>query len=172
MTEKKYRNYQEYFANYLGGWSFADGDKILTIKDVLVQPVRNKDNTTEDRLTVLFAEEDLPLILNRTNADMIAKVTGTSNTGEWIGRKIKLGTERVRAFGDVWDAVRVKNEKITDADLQLATGPQLARLHELIADGSINEPAMLKYYGVSAIDYLSRKDARAIIIQKTGEVIE
>lgn len=172
MTTGKYRNYQEYYSNYLGGWSFADGDQILTIKDVLEQEVRNKDNSSEPKLTVQFEETDLPLVLNRTNADMIARVTGTSFTGDWIGKKIKVGTSKVRAFGDVWDAVRVRDEKITAAASEPATEAQIRRIHELADDGQINMSGLFRYYKIGDLSDLTRKQAADMIRAKTGEVVE
>ena len=174
MTTGKYRNYQEFYANYLGGWSFADGDQILTIKDVEEQEVRikDKDSGTEVKLTVTFQETDLPLVLNRTNADMIAKVTGTSFTGDWIGKKIKVGTSKVRAFGDVWDAVRVRDEKITAAASEPATEAQIRRIHELAEDGQINMSGLFRYYKIGDLSDLTKKQAADMIRAKTGEVVE
>lgn len=172
MTQGKYRNYQEFYANYLGGWSFANGDQILTIKDVEEAEVRGKDSGTEVKLTVTFQETDLPLILNRTNADMIAKVTGCSYTGDWIGKQIKIGSSKVRAFGDVWDAVRVRDEKVTTASTEPATAAQIRRIHELAEDGQINMAGLFSFYKIADLTDLSRKQAMDLIRAKTGEVIE
>ena len=172
MSGPKYKNYQEFYANYLGGWSFKDGDQVLTIKDALEQEVRTKDNGTETRLTVIFEETDLPLILNRTNADMIARVTGTNYTGDWIGKKIKVGSSKVRAFGDVWDAVRIRDEKITAASLEKATAPQLKKILDMVDAGVVNQANLLKYYKIEQLNQLSRQQAMEIIRSKTGEVIE
>ena len=172
MSGPKYKNYQEFYANYLGGWSFKDGDQILTIKDVLEQEVRTKDNGTETRLTVIFEETELPLILNRTNADMIARVTGASYTGDWIGKKIKVGSSKVKAFGDVWDAVRIRDEKITAASMEKATAQQLKKILDMVDVGAINQQNLLKYYKIEQLNQLSRQQAMEIIRSKTGEVIE
>ena len=172
MSGPKYKNYQEFYANYLGGWSFANGDQILTIKDVLEQDVRSKDSGTETKLTVIFEETDLPLILNRTNADMISRVTGKSYTGDWIGHKIKIGSSKVRAFGDVWDAVRVRDEKITAAAMEPATTEQLKRIMDMEDAGAINHMSLLKYYKIEQLNQLNRQQAMEIIKSKTGEVVE
>lgn len=113
MSEAKYKNYQEFYANYLGGWSFANGDQTLTIRDVYEQEIRSREGT-EVKPTVYFEELDLPLICNKTNAEAIAKVVGSNFTGDWIGKRITIGTERIRAFSDVWDAIRVRPEKPED----------------------------------------------------------
>lgn len=172
MSGPKYRNYQEFYSNYMGGWSFADGDKILTIKDVLEQEVRSKDSGTEVKLTVLFEESDLPMVLNRTNADMIAKVTGEIYTGNWIGKKIKVGSSKIRAFGDVFDAIRVRDEKVTKASTEPATAAQIRRIHELAEDGQINMAGLFNFYKIADLTDLSRKQAMDLIRAKTGEVIE
>lgn len=172
MTDAKYRNYQEFYANYLGGWSFAGGDQILTIKDVYEQEVRSKDSGTELKLTLIFEEADLPMVLNRTNADMIAHVTGSNYTQDWIGKKIKVGTSRVKAFGDVFDAIRVRDEKITTASTERCTEPQYQRIMSMIEAGVIDGKKMLAFYGLQQVKDLSRKQAADLIQARTGEVIE
>ena len=111
MTTTKYRNYKSFNSNYIGGWTFADGDKVLTIKDVMVQNVKNEKNQNgEEKMCVIFEEIDKPMVLNSTNNDTITRVLGSPMFNDWVGKKIKIGTEKVRAFGDVWDAVRVRDE--------------------------------------------------------------
>ena len=48
------------------------------------------------------------MILNATNMKMIAKVLGSNFVEDWSGRKVWIGTEKVRAFGDVVDALRIR----------------------------------------------------------------
>ena len=168
MTSK-YRNYQEFYSNFLGGWSFATGDQILTIKDVLEQEVRSKDSGTEMKLTVKLEETDLPMIINRTNADMIAKVTGSNYTGDWIGKKIKVGSSRIRAFGDVFDAIRVRDEVPVVNTGPKASEWQIGTIRGLIDAGAVKEAPMLKYYKVAAVEDLSQEQAAELIRLKSGE---
>ena len=165
----KYRNYQEFYSNYLGGWSFANGDQTLTIKDVLEQEVRSKDSGTEMKLTVTFEETDLPMIINRTNADTIAKVTGSSYTGDWVGKKIVVGSSKVKAFGDVWDAIRVRDIVPKTDTGPKATEEQIRLIYDLIQAGKVKEAPMLKYYKVSRIEDLSQDQAAELIRLKSGE---
>jgi hypothetical protein len=44
MTSTKYKNFRSFNSNYIGGWTFADGDKVLTIKDVINANVKNEKN--------------------------------------------------------------------------------------------------------------------------------
>lgn len=168
MTSK-YRNYQEFYSNYLGGWSFANGDKTLTIKDVLEQEVRSKDSGTEMKLTIQFQETELPMIINRTNADMIAKVTGSNYTGDWIGKKIVVGSSKIRAFGDVFDAIRVR-DVVPKADTgPKATEEQIQVIYDLIQAGKVKEVPMLKYYSAYRIEDLTQDQAAELIRLKSGE---
>ena len=77
MTERKYKNYKSFNSNYIGGWTFEDGDKVMTIKDVQVMTVRNEKNQSgEEKMCVFFEETDKPMVLNSTNNDTITKVIG------------------------------------------------------------------------------------------------
>jgi hypothetical protein len=49
-----------------------------------------------------------PMILNATNNKTIAKLFKTPYIEQWAGRKIQIYTEKVKAFGEVWDALRIR----------------------------------------------------------------
>ena len=109
---EKYPNYKEYYKNFLGGWSFEDGDKTLTITDITEREMYDaQTDGTKVELTLSFAEEQLPMVLNVTNADTIAEVLGTGDWSKWIGQRIIVGTAKVKAFGKIHDAIRVRNQR-------------------------------------------------------------
>lgn len=172
MTERKYKNYKSFNSSYIGGWTFEDGDKTLTIKDVQPMMVRNeKTQSGEEKICIIFEEIDKPMVLNSTNNETITKVIGSSLFDDWVGKKIILGTEKVRAFGDVWDAVRVRNEKPTDEPKGRPLSPwQLETIRTLIDDGAVKEAPMLKYYKVSSVEDLTEDQAKELIRMKSGEV--
>jgi len=97
--------------NYLGSYAFQPGEeKTVTIKEVKREIVQNQ-NGKED-CTVAYFEEDIkPLILNKTNADAIAKAWGTPYIEDWSGKKIVLKVKKVSAFGEMVDAVRVSKDR-------------------------------------------------------------
>ena len=169
MTSTKYKNYKSFNSNYIGGWTFADGDKILTIKDVIDANVKNEKNQSgEEKICVLFDEIDKPMVLNSTNNDTITRVIGSPLFEEWIGHKIKVGTEKVRAFGDVWDAVRVRDEKPKENTGAKLTEGQKNAILALVDDGRVNLPAMLEFYGITALEDLTQADAARLIKKKGG----
>lgn len=171
MTSTKYRNYKSFNANYIGGWTFADGDRVLTIKDVTTRNVANEKNQAgEEKICIVFAELDKPMVLNSTNNDTITRVIGSPNFDDWIGHKIKVGTEKVRAFGDVWDAVRVRDEKPKETEEPKLSQTQKETILGLVADGRVNLPAMLEFYDVGTLDDLTESAAAKIIKKKGGDV--
>lgn len=118
MTEKKnYARYQEYFKTFLGGWTFEDGDKTLTIKSVGEEEMYDADTGGKKKgLALRFEELDLPMVLNVTNSETIASVVGSDRLADWIGHRIIVGSSKVKAFGKVHDAIRVRPEKPDDKE--------------------------------------------------------
>lgn len=96
--------------NYLGSYSLEDGnDIVLTIRSVQKEAVVGADGKKEDCIVCHWVENEKPMILNSTNCKTIAKLLKTPYIEEWNGHKIQIGSERVRAFGDVVDALRVRS---------------------------------------------------------------
>lgn len=102
--------------NYLGAYSIEDGrDLVLTIKDVREEKVIGADGKKDDCVVAYFYENK-PMILNATNMKTITKLFGTPYIEEWIGRKIQVGVEKVKAFGDIVEALRVRKTLPRDAE--------------------------------------------------------
>lgn len=124
--------------DYIGAYAFEPGEeKTVTIRSVSRDMVIGADGKKEECTVVFFCEEK-PMILNVTNAKMITKHAGTPYIEKWPGVRITLCVERVKAFGDVVDAVRVSKKKPTQA----------AQASELCADcGAPVTDAKLIEYG-------------------------
>lgn len=100
--------------NYLGSYAFQPGEeKTVTIKEVKRKIVQNQ-NGKEDCTVAYFVEDVKPLILNKTNCDMIAKVWGTPYIEDWSDKKITLKVKKISAFGEMVDAVRVSKDRPVD----------------------------------------------------------
>ena len=100
--------------DYLGAYSLDDGngkytDIIATIQYVKVENVTGPDGKKEDCVVAHFSERDLkPMILNTTNMKTLEKLFKSKYIEDWAGRKIQIGVESVKAFGDVVDALRIR----------------------------------------------------------------
>lgn len=94
--------------NYLGSYAFNPGEeKIVTIESVAKESVTGESGRAEDCIVAHLVNEK-PLILNKTNCKAITKLLGTPYIEEWAGHKIVLAVQRVKAFGEDVDAIRVK----------------------------------------------------------------
>lgn len=176
MNDKnvEYMNYQECFNNFLGAWSFANGDEVLTIAAVTRETMYDaQSNTQKEGVCISFKEKTLPMVLNKTNAAMIAQVLGTSYMHDWIDKQIVVGTENVRAFGKVTQAIRVRDRAPEPAQpAEPSSDAQKRRIRALIDEGQVNEPALCKYLRIASIEAISKADALKVIKSKTGEVVE
>jgi hypothetical protein len=97
--------------NYLGVYSLPEGrDIILTIKSVGQELVMGADGGKEQCVVMHFQEPVKPFICNKTNLKQITKLLKTPYVEQWSGNKIQIGSEKVKAFGDVVDALRVRSK--------------------------------------------------------------
>ena len=136
-----YVHYQEYFKTFLGGWSFENGDETLTIDSIGEEEMYDAETGGKKKGLVLrFRDKDLPMVLNVTNAEAIAEVTGSDRIADWIGKRIIVGTSRIKAFGKMHDAIRVRTTKPDDTEyvceecgavLKPAAGKQPSELAEI-----------------------------------------
>lgn len=95
--------------NYLGAYSIEDNkDLILTISKVQQETVTGPDGKKDECIVCYFSDSEKPMILNSTNAKQIQKLLNTPYIEKWVGHKIQIGIEKVRAFGDVVEALRVR----------------------------------------------------------------
>ena len=80
---------------------------LVTINRIESRMVTNIDGKNES-CVVAVLEGQKPMILNATNLKSITKVLGTPFIEQWAGRQITLYVKKVKAFGDVVDALRVR----------------------------------------------------------------
>lgn len=94
---------------YLGAYSLEDGkDIVLTIDFIRIETVTGSDGKKEELPVCHWKEDQKGMILNSTNMKMIAKVLGSNYVEDWSGRQIQIGIEKVKAFGDLVEALRVR----------------------------------------------------------------
>lgn len=95
--------------DYLGAYALEPGkDLIVTIKSAGNEIVTGPDGKKEECMVIHFAEKVKPMIINSTNAKTITKLFKTPYIEDWQGKKIQLFTDKVKAFGEVVEALRVR----------------------------------------------------------------
>lgn len=141
---KKLRN-----PDYLGSWDLADENgnfkkKIVTISDVKKKMVHDGKGGKEECITVHY-KECKPMIMNSTNLKTIHKSLGTPYIEDWIGKKIEIEVQKVMAFGEVHDALRV-----VKSSLELEPKhPKWNSAKDAIKAGTVTIEAIKKQYTIS-----------------------
>jgi hypothetical protein len=78
----------------------------LVIEDVTEEEVNGDGEGKQTKWALKFKDEDRLLVLNKTNATILAEAFGP-NTESWIGKAITLRTEKVSFGGRLTDGIRV-----------------------------------------------------------------
>jgi hypothetical protein len=79
---------------------------IVTINRIEFEPVGQK---REMKPILYFDNKDKGLVLNKTNANKIISITGSSDTEDWAGQSIIIYPTETSFQGDTVECVRVKS---------------------------------------------------------------
>jgi hypothetical protein len=111
---------------YLGSWDLMDDNgniKNRTFKIIKVEKREVFDgNGKSENLPVLFLENSKPMILKPTNMKTIAKYLKSPFIEDWSGASVEITVKKIKAFGEMHDALRVQNATKTAS--QEAPTPQ------------------------------------------------
>jgi hypothetical protein len=114
MTHWKQLTNPDYFGSH--DLFIEDGkyrEIIVTIVKIEKKIVKNVDGK-EQECIVATTKETKPIVLNKTNCKTISRLLETVTIEKWAGHQIKIGVQqKVKAFGDLVDALRVRNEKVS-----------------------------------------------------------
>lgn len=140
--------------NYLGSYAIDEGKTVTaTIKSVAKEKVIGEGGATEDCIVCHFAEADVkPMILNATNCKKLAKLTGTPYIENWTGKKIVIGVEKIRAFGELVEALRI--QKLADSKSASAPAKTESKGEEIICE-DCKEPIVASF-GLSAAEIAAK----------------
>ena len=97
--------------NYMGSWDLDDlpnREITLTIERIVDEEVFT--NGQKENCTACYWTDKAykPMILNVTNKKAICKLYKTKDTEKLKGKSVIIGTEQVKAFGGVHDALRIR----------------------------------------------------------------
>ncbi len=85
---------------------------LATIDKVVQMNVAKEGVDPELKWCVVFHELEKPLVLNYTNMQLVAKVAGSEDTDEWVGKRVVLYTDpNVSYQGKLVGGIRVRAPK-------------------------------------------------------------
>lgn len=101
---KKYDN-----PDYLGAYSLQPGEEpVYTIKIVTYEAVTGEGGRKTECRIANFHENVKPMVLNRTNCKIIAKMYNTPFVEEWADKKIQIYATTTKLAGEEVECLRVK----------------------------------------------------------------
>lgn len=97
--------------NYLGSWDLEDlpnREAVLTIETIRDEEVVN-DGRKEICTVLHWTDKTFkPMIANITNKKTLCKLYKTKDTEKLRGKPVVIGIDKVKAFGDIHDALRIR----------------------------------------------------------------
>lgn len=136
--------------NYLGSWDFQPNEiKTLTIKLVCTEIVIGHEGKSEQCSICHFVEPVKPLILNVTNSKAIERIAKSPYCEDWNGVKVSFKIQRIKAFGDFTDAVRVTTDKPIIMQELTPNHSAWNQAKEYIKDGNVTIEQIKKKYILS-----------------------
>jgi hypothetical protein len=77
----------------------CDPPALVTIDRVAEENVAKEGAPHEMKWCIYFKEIDKPMVLNSTNGQIIAQITGSQETDDWAGKKIVIYHDPSVSFG-------------------------------------------------------------------------
>lgn len=131
MTEKaeQKRHYQLLFpSKYLKAADLGDRQVTVTIEKIVMEELAMRGGRKERKPVITLKGKKKRWVLNRTNADAIAKLHG-NYLNDWCGKEVTLCAAKVQFGSQVVDAVRVTS----------ATNNHDPDTGEVMEEGDFNE---------------------------------
>jgi hypothetical protein len=100
--------------NYIGAHDLQPGQEVkITFKSIVNEVVKGPDGKENTCVVAHLEGAKKPFILNKTNMKIIAKVLESPYIEEWVGKSVIIYiAKNIRAFDQVVDGLRVKNQKV------------------------------------------------------------
>jgi hypothetical protein len=97
-------------SRYLSGEDLKGQDYTLTMRRVVEEEMQVAKNEKGVKAVLYFQEAKKGMVLNKTNALVIAQLYGNV-IEEWTGKRITIHPKRERAFGNDWVVIRIRPER-------------------------------------------------------------
>lgn len=92
-------------SNYVKASDLKGVQPVVTIDRIEFEPVGRQK---EMKPVLYFIDKEKGLVLNKTNANKIAELTGSPETGDWHGCQIRLYATHVEFQGETMEGIRIK----------------------------------------------------------------
>lgn len=107
---------------FLGSWDLYElpNKRItVTIRKIEEEYVDDTKGQKKKKAICYFKEDVKPMILNIENKKRLIKLFQTKDNNALIGKRIEICYEKVKAFGDIYDALRVVSRLINQEEPEI-----------------------------------------------------
>lgn len=137
--------------DYIGAYSLDQGGKFVDLNVIITKVnkhlVKGPDGKEEECI-VAELKGQKPLILNATNCKTLKKLFDSPYIEDWCNKKVTLTVEKVKAFGDIHDAIRIK--KSLPVKLELTpSNPKWNSAVDAIQKGNVTIEQLKETYTVT-----------------------
>jgi hypothetical protein len=95
-------------SKYLKTSDLADGDRVVTVRELKKTNVARQDEAPEYKFVIFFDEFEKGLVLNATNIKRLGKYLG-DDTDDWPGHQVTLYVDDNVQYGsDIVSGLRIK----------------------------------------------------------------
>lgn len=95
-------------SKYLTKDDVGEDGLVLTVKGFRMEELKG-DEGSEDKMVLHFVEDVKPMVLNRTNAQLVGVVTGAKTAGEARGKQLVVYNDPTVSFGGkITGGLRIK----------------------------------------------------------------
>lgn len=136
---------------YLGSQDLPDYKDInLTIERVELQQSAGLKENSKFNIAYFTDVKIKPMLLNSTNSKIISKLAKSVYIEDWVNIEITLMVKQVKAFGDIHDALRIREvtRKITNLPVLNNASKKWGELIEKVMNGA-ERKIIEKYYSIS-----------------------
>jgi hypothetical protein len=118
-------------SKYLTKDDVGEEGLVLTIKGFRMETLKGDDGE-EDKMTLHFVEDLKPMVLNRTNAQLVGVATGAKVAGEARGKQIVVYNDPTVSFGGkITGGLRIK---------KLVGAPKAAPVKAAVVEDEFADP--------------------------------
>lgn len=114
-------DYKQLFTGkYLASPDLGKNEPTVKIARIVSEVVKDEEKHTEKTRWIAFFEgKEKGMLLNRTNATLIAALCKSNMTEDWIGHSITIGVRAVKMGPDMVDGLRVVGSPELSAPLKV-----------------------------------------------------
>lgn len=108
---------------YLKADEIPEEGMVLTISEVEIKELgQGADKQVKPVIT--FEEVEKQLVCNKTNCNTLVKLTGSDDTDDWAGHKVRLIAMEVQFGGDLVNSIRISSKPVKTAPKKAAKPAQ------------------------------------------------